>query len=239
MNKKYLGIGITITAVLVTAVALWWDQDLKWKQKETDHFLLHYERGSFAQRNIDQLAFTYEGYYEEISELFGYRPPEKIKVFFHDECPINRRGREVWGYVDKYGNVNVAYASNGGDSSSHELRHYFHRAINPNAPYFFNEGTCGIDITIGGKNFFQLARESGTVNIPLQDNIENFGDHGRTGDYGAYSFCEFLLQQYGDDKFAQFYRNVTMENYRSELEKLSGLPFAELEQAWRDAVKQS
>jgi|GEM_PF-1608382 len=207
-----------------------------WEVKETAHFLLHFDQASPAERDIQQLASLFERYFEETSSMFIFRPTVKINCFFHNTFPLKHGKATVWGFVDKDG-VHMVYTEKEKDSSSHELGHFFHDAVNPNAPYFFNEGACGIGINIGGKNFFQLAKETKAAEQSLSANIERFGFFGRDGNYVAYSFCEFLAQRYGTRQFGAFYCDVTTANYRSKLEELSKLSFSELEEAWKTTVR--
>jgi len=210
----------------------------QWKIKETPHLLVHYEEDSLAQRDLDQLVSEFENHFQEAISMFAYRPKDRVNLFFHNTFPLMVGTNTVWGYCGKDG-VHMAYTEKGKDSSPHELRHFFHAAVNPTAPYFFNEGACGLGICIGGLNFFQLAKATQAADRSLATHIDQFGTFGKNGDYVAYSFCDFLVQRYGAKAFGSFYRNVTAANYRERLSELSGLPFSDLEEQWKNAVRQT
>jgi hypothetical protein len=209
-----------------------------WQVKETAHLRIHYEKGSPAETDLNQLAAQFESYFQEASSMFAVGPRGRVNLFFHNTFPLLVGTDTVWGYCGKDG-VHMAYAEKGKDSSPHELRHFFHAAVNPNAPYFFNEGACGLGINIGGLNFFQLAKATQATDQSLAAQIDRFGSFGKNGDYVAYSFCDFLIQRYGAKAFGGFYRNVTVANYRERLRELSGLPFSELEEQWKTTVRQT
>ena len=210
----------------------------QWRVKETPHLLVHYEEGSPAERDLDQLASEFENHFQEATSMFDFCPKGRVSLFFHNTFPLMLGTNTVWGYCGKDG-VHMAYAEKGKDSSPHELRHFLHAAVNPNAPYFFNEGACGIGISIGGLNFFQLAKATQAAEQSLAMQIDTFGSFGKNGDYVAYSFCDFMIQRYGAKAFGRFYRHVTAANYRERLSELSGLPFSELEELWKLTVRQT
>lgn len=200
-----------------------------WKLRASEHFLIYYEKDSPAEKDIEVLAGLLEKYFQECAQMFGLRIGRKIPYFFHSNLNM-----PVWGYATD-ADIHAIYSNNQKDSSPHELRHFFHRLVNPRAPYFFNEGSCGFGIAIGGVDFHSRVRIfcADLPKYPLIELVKDFKKYLRFGDYLAYSFNSFLIEQYGPDKFALFYKEVTPENWQVLLVKIYGLPVSEIETQWR------
>ena len=201
----------------------------KWKLKATEHFLIYYEKDSPAQNDIETLAGLLEKYFKESTQMFGLQIQEKIPYYFHSNINM-----PVWGYATDT-DIHAIYSDVQKDSSPHELRHFIHRLVNPKAPYFFNEGACGFGIEIGGMDFHSRVRIF-CADLPrysLTELVEGFKKYGRLGDYMAYSFNSFLIEQYGENKFARFYKEVTPQNWQALMEEKYGLAVREIETLWK------
>ena len=200
-----------------------------WKLKPTEHFLIYYEKDSPAEKDIKTLAGLLEKYFTEAAQMFGLQIEDKIPYYLHSNINM-----PVWGYATDI-DIHAVYSDEQKDSSPHELRHFMHRRVNPGAPYFFNEGACGFGIEIGGVDFHSRVRIF-CANLPkyaLVELVKDFKKYGRLGDYLAYSFNSFLIEQYGADKFAHLYKEATPENWQSLMEKIYGLPIRDIEAQWK------
>jgi hypothetical protein len=201
-----------------------------WKLKATEHFLIYYEKGSPAEKDIEVLAGLLEKYFTESTLMFGLQIQQKIPYYFHSNLDVS-----VWGYATDT-DIHAIYSDSQKDSSPHELRHFMHRRANPGAPYFFNEGACGFGVEIGGVDFHSRVRLfcADLSKYSLVELVKDFKKYARLGDYLAYSFNSFLIEQYGTDKFAHFYKEVTAENWQGLMERIYGLPVHEIETQWKD-----
>jgi len=207
-----------------------------WQRRQTTHFVMHYEKGSPAERDIDELAVKIEGFHKDATETYDFIPDRKISYYFHNRLPLSFFGSQCWGYIwmDR---IHVAYSEKGKDESPHELRHYVLHKINRSAPDFFDEGSAGIGIKIQDKTFHQWVKETAPAKIDLEACIKNPDRFGKPGDFVAYSFCTFLFSKLGNKKYGQFYRRVTKKNYSPVLEELTGMPFGSLEAEWKKLVQ--
>ncbi len=204
-----------------------------WKVKSTQHFLIYYEEDSPAEKDIEILARLLEEYFKETTEMFGVEISKKIPYYFHSK-PLYHLNTPVWGYATRK-DIHVVYSNFQKDSSPHELRHFIQQIVNPQAPYFFNEGICGLGIQIGNENFHDKVRREcpDLSKYPLLELVKDFKKYGRIGDYLAYSFNSFLVEQYGKEKFSELYRKVTMDNWQKTMEQIYKLSPLELEVKWK------
>ncbi|MFC1704675.1 hypothetical protein ACFL1E_07875 [Candidatus Omnitrophota bacterium] len=205
-----------------------------WKVKTTEHFSIFYEAASPAERDLKMLAQLLEKYYAEASEMFDVEIPKKIQYYFHSR-PLYSGTTPVWGYATPE-SIHAAYSSSQKDSSPHELYHFIHNYANANAPYFFNEGACGFGIQIGGEDFHEKTRKrcKELPSYSLDMLVKDFKRYGRFGDFMAYSFNAYLIETFGKDKYGQFYKKVTQQNWQDVLREVYELDHAALEAQWKD-----
>jgi len=204
-----------------------------WNVKPTKHFLIYYEKNSPAEEDIRYLAKVLEEYFQESTQMFNIKITKKIPYYFHGGG-LYASNSPVWGYATSK-DIHALYSEDKKDSSPHELRHFIHHLVNHRAPYFFNEGACGFGIQIGGQGFHSRAREvcADLFKYPLLELVKEFKKYGRLGDYLAYSFNSFLIEQYGKEKFAKFYQKVTQDNWQELMRQVYGLSFSEIETKWK------
>jgi hypothetical protein len=177
---------LAVTALLVNSALAAEDwgtmalaiQPAKWKQTETEHFVIHYFR------NGDKIASRSEKFYGEIKEFFGKRPDlrpgQKSQVFaFHDLedwkkfCEAIRlpwiggvtRGDEFFyqsasetGAFDSKGKV-----------QTHEMTHLvFNRLFRGRPPLWLNEGIAEYFGLIKTTGITEFRRQVGaTAPVPL------------------------------------------------------------------------
>ena len=144
-------------AVLIAALAVqdWGQaalqiQPAKWKQTETDHFVIHYSR------NGDKIARRCEAMYSEIREFFGDRPDllagRKSRVYAFHDVEDWRRFRETIGlawiagvtrgqeFFYQSASETGAFDSKG-KVQAHEMTHLiFNRFFEGKPPLWLNEG---------------------------------------------------------------------------------------------------
>lgn len=205
-----------------------------WRLRPTEHFLIYYEKNSPAQKDIETLAGLLEEYFKETAQMFNIKIDKRIPYYFHSSG-LSFSNKTLWGYATKE-DIHVIYSDSQKDSSPHELRHFIHQRINPKAPYFFNEGACGLGIQIAGVGFHARASQicSDLAKYSLLELVKDFQRYGRLGDYLAYSFNSFLIGKYSKEKFAQFYKKLTRDNWPGLIKEVYGLSFLEAEAKWKD-----
>lgn len=229
---------ISVSLLLINSKLLKKPNAAPWNVKPTEHLLLYYEKNSPAEKDIEILAKLLEGYFQETAQVFNIKITKKIPYYFHRD-KIYHANMPIWGYAS-LDDIHVIYSDFQKDSSPHELRHFIHQRVNPYAPYFFNEGACGLGIQIGGEGFhakasvicFDLSKYS------LLELVKDFQRFGRLGDYLAYSFNSFLIEQYGRDKFANFYKRINKDNWQEIMKEVYGFSSGEVEAKWKDFLCQ-
>ena len=88
---------------------------------------------------------------------------------------------------------------------------------------------------ISGEDFHSKVRRAcpAVRGIALSDLVDDFQRHGRFGDYLAYSFNAFLVQEYGEGPFAAFYRAAGQDTCAVKMEEIFGLKPETIEQRWK------
>lgn len=208
-----------------------------WTRTDTTHFTIRYPRGSPAQDNILELATQLEDYYAQLTKIFPLPEHEPVPVYYHNR-QLFAGLNPVWGYTTDY-SVHATYSHRVKDTSPHELRHFIQDMINPDAPYFFNEGACGIGIKIGGIDFDRRARAScaDLRQISLEGLVADYRMHAdRNRDYWAYSFAGFLMDTFGKKTFGRFYARAAPGNWREVFAEEFGVPPGQAEAAWKAAL---
>lgn len=208
-----------------------------WTHTDTTHFSIRYPRWSPAEKNVMDLAAQLEDYYADLTRIFPMPEHDLIPVYYHNR-PLFAGLRPVWGFTTDY-SVHATYSHRIKDTSPHELRHFVQDMINPQAPYFFNEGACGTGIRIGGVGFDQRARAycPDLQQQPLERIVAGYRMHAdRRQDYWAYSFAEFLMDTYGKEPYGRFYARATPENWQTVFADEFPIPPALAETAWKAAL---
>ena len=209
-----------------------------WLTRETPHFLVHYSAGSPAEREIETLVGIVEGHFERETKIYGASEmlTRKVPYFFHSK-PVMSRGRPVWGFTSQgeKGEIHVAYAGEMTDTSPHEFRHYVHRAVNPEAPAFFDEGSANIGVWVMGYHAHQILKAKYPGGLPddLHNTITKMGNPYTDAEAAmAYSFCNFLAENYGEEGFGKMYATITKANYRESLKAYTGKNVDALNEEW-------
>lgn len=208
-----------------------------WTHTDSAHFRIRYPRGSPAQANIVELTDTLEQYYADLSAVFPIPEKGRIPYYYHNR-QLFSGVNPVWGYTTDY-SIHAVYSHQVKDTSPHELRHFIQDRINPNAPYFFNEGACGIGIRIEGVDFASRARVSCDAlrRVSLTRLVDRYHMHAdRRIDFWTYAFAEYLLETYGQEMFGRFYAGATRQNWKGVFEEVYGARFDTIEAAWKTRV---
>lgn len=241
-------LSVTLLVLMCTMLASWLvagsdPGEVVWLTRETGHFTIFVEKDSSAQKELDHLCELVEIHYRNEAKIYGYEGEGKAKIpyYFH-ESPVKIGDREVWGFTSHEGGgeIHVAYSDKMTDSSPHELRHYLHQKVNPSAPAFFNEGGCNVGVQIGGYNFHQMLKRNSPHVIPysLADAVRQMRfPYNNAEAQTAYSFCNYLVDNYGQEGFGKFYRVVTKANYADALKDYTGKDAATLEREWAAMLK--
>ncbi len=205
-----------------------------WTHTDTTHFRIHYPRGSPAARSIMDLSARLEHYYAELTQIYPLPEHDPIPFYYHNR-PLFAGTNAVWGFTTDY-SVHATYTHRIKDTSPHELRHFVQDIVNPDAPYFFNEGACGVGIAIGGIDFDRRAQASCLVlrQMSLDGVVDNYRMHAdRRQDYWAYSFAGFLMDTFGKKTFGRFYARATDANWKTVFAEEFGVPVGRAEAVWK------
>jgi hypothetical protein len=246
--RNLLAVGIALMALVVTCGVYTLaglrrvEPEIAWLVRETPHFQVKYTAGSPAEANLEGLEEIVERHYASLAKTYALEaaPARKVPYFFHDK-PVMSRGRPVWGFTShgEGGEIHVIYSTEMTDTSPHELRHYVHKAVNPKAPSFFDEGGANIGVKIMGYDFHQILKAKYPRGIPagLHETIATMGNpYTEIEAAVAYSFCNFLVEKYGEEGFGKMYRVVQPSNYRESLKAYTGKTVDQLNEEWVQVI---
>jgi len=114
-----------------------------WLIKETDHLIIYYKPDSFAAREIDTAAKTYEEVCNRVVQMLKLTDTfnKKINCYLLETMP--QWAGKVWGYaVGSDRSVYYYYSDRKKFISAHEMMHILLDDINANAPSCLEEGLC-------------------------------------------------------------------------------------------------
>lgn len=198
---------------------------------ETNNFIIYYDRLDSTEQKIISLHFNY--YYSELQKSIKTKPSRKIKAFLFEN---DNNKRKYFGS----GNADVAkpwlyqiYLDKNSWKSTlkHELAHIFSAEfgssflkLSKNLNPFLIEGfATAIDPFVDIYNIDHLAAihyKNTRENIihKIKGGIDFFGFNSTFSYIYSGSFCKYLIEVYGIDKFKRFYSNNDFEEvYKKKL----------------------
>ncbi|KPK83085.1 MAG: hypothetical protein AMJ81_08540 [Phycisphaerae bacterium SM23_33] len=249
-----------------TAVAAWgsWEERLlpKMEKHATDHFDIHYFKGSTAAKRIPEIAEAREKGYRGICDFLGTRSKLRIRlVLFEDEnTKFRTTGHQGMGWA--YGTTLVEVCGPEGRLDPyHETTHVLTRDLG-RPPALFVEGIAvymterlgapALEYLGGGKSSLhervrQLRKSGEWIGLQELLTYTEIGS-GKTRPTISYaqagSFVKFLMDAYGKEKFFRAYGTLqnspaagVQQQNRKALEAIYGQSLAELETSWHKAFE--
>lgn len=205
---------------------------------ETENFKIYYMPDTRTAGDIELIAADHEWRYKQVSEYLGVDPEQKIVSYIYPDMKV--RGKYIGAYSTTLANpihkeIHLVYDSFPHQVLKHELVHVLAAEfgteilrISPGVGLI--EGVAvAADWSGGDLSVHQWARllMDKEVEIDIADMMGiSFWFQPSLNSYTLMgSFCRFLIDKYGIDKFKTFYRTGSPEIY--------GMGFDELSAEWQ------
>jgi|GEM_PF-1474453 len=210
-------------------------QQVLGKSYKTDHFNIYYRPGTRAEKDIKLIALDHEWRYKQLSSYLDVHPNEKITSYIYPDTET--RGKIIGAYRTTVANpvhkeIHLVYDGFPDDLLKHELVHVlssqFGSDILKISPMVgLIEGLAvAADwpqerLTV--HQWAKLLMESGR-NIDMKTIMGiDFWLQPSTNSYTLMgSFCRFLIDKYGIDRFKKFYKSGDPEVYGKNIDELIG-----------------
>ncbi len=227
--------------------------DTRWLTKESAHYIFYYFPNSVAEQDIEKIEKRQEEAFAKIIKFLKIDEPEKKIIYYFYPNPKTKK--ELMGddwYVQAIYQdfmVHVLYTETDKPLGEHEDTHLL------SLPWglsigLFQEGLAEYLVGQGwhGENHDDLVRDGLKQNIFPQ--IEELLEHKKwleLDDVNALynyalvaSFTNFLIENYGRDKFEQVYRQTNRGKTKEENGKIFldvyGKPIGEIEREWEKSI---
>jgi hypothetical protein len=189
-----------------------------WLERETEHLVLHYQPGSYAEAHLEQACELYENCYAYMAErLPGYQGSQ-FDVYLHEDL-------DVLGRANRFtGSIHYRFSEEFMIASPHEMMHIALKEMCPDAPGRLEEGLCRY-FEIRWNTHEGVRYESELYRYAVLEPEEDWHtgevfrrgyNHGPQGNVAA-AFVAYLIDRIGRDGFWDFYRRVSMWNWEDLL----------------------
>lgn len=202
---------------------------------ETENFRIHYTPGTRAAEDIEIIAEDHEWRYNQLSGYLGVDPGVKINSYIYPDT--DTRGRIIGAYRTTLANpihkeIHLVYETFPHEILKHELVHVLSSEfgteflkISPRVGLI--EGLAvAADWPENGISTHQWAKllSNRAEKIDLENMMGlNFWFQPSLSSYTLMgSFCRYLIDEYGIEKFKKFYKTGDTGVYGMPLEELSG-----------------
>ncbi len=230
------------------------------EKRATKHFDIYYFKDSTAEKEIDSIAEEKERGFDQICSFLGKDSDERIRMVFFEDGETKRYATGHQGAGWAFGNTIVeVYCAEQKLDPYHETVHILMRPYG-NPPALFNEGFATYmaerlgakalkNMDGGQSSIYERVRELKSKGewIELKELIgyTNIGPRWSRPPVSypeAASVVEFLIEEYGNDKFLRAYKElknsddtgVKQQNIKT-LERIYGKSLTELEIQWQAA----
>lgn len=212
-------------------------------QTKTEHFLLRYRPGSYAEQNIERIAKEREGAYTKLSSVLQMGLPVTVTIDFYPDMEAKGLGSgTTWTPANTRSNKHICEVYNEEYQCDpyHELAHIFsyHFAnyssnrggIVESFAAYFEPNNMTVDVTKEIlKRQLSEGKLSSLVEILQSDNSSQ----------ELVILIDFLLAE-DVEKFKKFYVSVTRSHKKSDLEKtfrqIYGTDLKGLEKQWHEFI---
>ncbi len=255
MSPVVLTIFLSVTPVLFA-------QQAQWEEKKTTHFIIHYKNAD--EGFVDKVAQESEEYYNTIADNLGFTRFDfwlwdaRAHVYVYDDANEYQRitGLPSWSLGATIPNSKIIYAYPEANDFfdkvlPHEMGHIIFREFvgfyNHAVPDWLDEGVAcyQMDVHDSGtqaivrravenNNYISISRLSG-----LSPRFMNSKEVINLFYAEATSIVEYLLSEFGRDKFVDFCSSLRDTRSLQEALRItySFGSFQELEDAWCKFVK--
>jgi hypothetical protein len=205
----------------------------KWQKKETKHLTLRYSPDPGVSAAIPELAKRLDAAYEEIRKSLGVAYDDRITMYFYKDNDEGKRlvGRELdFAEPDQ----RVVHQTVG-STPSHEMTHCIARAIGYAQTGLFGEGLA---VWCNGAKPEETHRFAAKLladkKLPsVASMLQDFGKQ-ENGYPAAGSFCGFVIETYGIEKFKRLY---VQTDPAAAAQDVLGSSLDEVEKNWLAKLK--
>ncbi len=210
-----------------------------WEKKEAEHYVFHYRKNSFAEKNIEDVTNLQENCYDYITSVLRVRMKRKIKYFL---CDSPEEVGELYGDNEpangavKYPNeVYAVYNEKIKCVGPHEDAHIisYNTLAKPvqallyeGLAMFFDEVWLGIP----NNAWVSVFIENGLYrSLSLLKEREEFYRFSETITYPLSGvFVRYLISVFGVEKFKKFYKAVN-EDFDKNFSEIFGMSLDQFE----------
>lgn len=214
----------------------------------TEHYVFHFDSGSFAEAEIHQIAETQEQAFAQICTTLQLQYPDRIHYYFTDSP--SEIGAAIWGKdiscngcaICGQNKIYAVYSPGVRCIGPHEDAHLISYLLNFPESDFLVEGLAmhfdrlwwGIPNEIWAS--FYISKEPGLHISRLLDN-HVFAEYDCTVTYPiAGAFTSFLIQKYGIGTYLTLYQ-YKGHDYDREFQRIYHASIRQLEDAFQESMK--
>ena len=187
-------------------------------KKETEHFLIFYQKGSVVEQEIDIIVADHEFRYKQLSDYLQTKPKQKIRSYIYTSAEQKKQlmGAKYTAVEDPFGyGFHINYASFPHPILMHEMAHVFtidwQSLLKVSPKLGLHEGIAiAAEWNQGRLTAHQWSQAMNELKLaPSLKQIMGVGfwlNSGRQSYTLAGSFVRYLVDQYGMEKFKQVFR---------------------------------
>ena len=238
---------VLIGCILSVSGEAWFDDiglyevaPIPWAQQATNRFIYFFEKGSEKPPNAAIRAN--EKYLRSLEGVFGAKHEGKIHYYKYDtpDRKADVTGSSSRSHLEGDEIHSTAW------TDAHDLVHLVMKPMGTSLA-FLSEGIANYwDDTLNDRDVHDKARRLGTrrMVLPTARYLDPKFFHAtseRLGNVVAKSFVGYLVEQYGLDKFKEFYEKVALDATVADVHEhflsVYGVEFMTFDQAWRTWLK--
>lgn len=214
--KDELGYSVTLTKI---------NSELK-ESIETEHFIIYYD-GKINKKEIELLALSHEYYFFEVSNYLNEKPSQKITSFIFVNSGQKKRllGSEAADVAKPWLNYIYINYENYQNTLKHEIVHCIAAGfgVTPfKIAHNFNPAlTEGIATAADGEYSFNTIHYAAGLaynnnfRYPIESLFKGLNFFGQLSSLSyvySGSFCKYLIDEYGVEKFKMIFQNGSFES---------------------------
>ncbi len=214
-----------------------------WRTEETAHFLIHYEAGSYAERELGSLKKAHEDAVPRILELLGEStPPAKIHIFAVEDLSRMKAltGREILGQaIANENSICCVFSGKIQAVGAHEVMHIISSETwghKPGREWLLEGMAVYADDNWRGYNLHALCkhlRDSGNL-APMGRLVQKLSSFSYKIFYPECgSFVKFLYERYGCEKVKELW----LARRADSMQLIFGKDLSALDAEWRAVIE--
>jgi hypothetical protein len=232
------------------------EPDQRWLKTESFHYMIYYRPESPAAHNIQSIAQELDSCFEDVLIQLEVGYSAKISYYLYSSSDDLEKwaGWHNWGFaIGEFDYALQVYSFEGQRMNSHETVHVIAcHTIGMSDFIFLNEGLAEAvahchDALYSGQMQIHLTCRSLLLRdhlFPLEVLLDNsrFEDIYRSSESGYYysqcgSLVRYLIDEYGLDRVKALIPRTLKDNCRDVFFQVYGKSIEELDEEWRDFLR--